>query len=125
MTFRLRSLALGFALAAVTGARASGQSDAMADMASRTNIHGFTDVSYLTGGANTGRTSAFGLGQFDLYITSSVADRLSFLGETVFEYDDALRNRHEEKSAAYSRTGALGGYAVTKRSLAVSFNQTM
>ena len=88
MTFRLRSLALGFALAIVAGARASGQSDAMADMASRTNIHGFTDVSYLTGGANTGRTSAFGLGQFDLYITSSVADRLSFLGETVFEYDD-------------------------------------
>ena len=89
MISRLRSLGLGIALASVGAARASGQSDAMADMASRTNIHGFTDVSYLTGGANTGRTSAFGVGQFDLYITSAVADRLSFLGETVFEYDDA------------------------------------
>jgi len=88
MTFRLRSLALACALATIARSRASGQSDAMADMASRTNIHGFTDVSYLTGGANTGRTSAFGLGQFDLYITSAVADRLSFLGETVFEFDD-------------------------------------
>jgi flagellar biosynthesis/type III secretory pathway chaperone len=38
---------------------------------------------------------------------------------------EALKNRHEEQSAAYSRSGALGQYAVTKRSLAVSFNQTM
>jgi hypothetical protein len=38
---------------------------------------------------------------------------------------EALRHRHEEKAAAYSRRGALNGYAVTKRSLAVSFNQTM
>ena len=86
---RLRSLAIGCALATVALARVSAQGDTMADMASRTTIHGFTDVSYLTGGANTGRTSAFGVGQFDLYITSAVADRLRFLGETVFEYDDA------------------------------------
>ena len=33
--------------------------------------------------------------------------------------------RQEEKAAAYSRSGAFNGYAVTKRSLAVSFNQTM
>jgi flagellar biosynthesis/type III secretory pathway chaperone len=38
---------------------------------------------------------------------------------------EALKHRHEERSAAYSRSGALGNYAVTKRSLAVSFNQTM
>src|SRR4051812_48954465 len=38
---------------------------------------------------------------------------------------DAVRQRQEEKAAAYSRRGALNGYAVTKRSLAVSFNQTM
>ena len=38
---------------------------------------------------------------------------------------DALKSRQEEKAAAYSRRGALNGYAVTKRSLAVSFNQTM
>jgi len=39
--------------------------------------------------------------------------------------NDALKTRQEEKAAAYSRSGALNGYAVTKRSLAVSFNQTM
>jgi hypothetical protein len=90
MTLRLRSLALACSLVTLDAARASAQAhDPMGDMASRTVIHGFTDISYLTGGANTGRTSAFGLGQFDLYITSAVADRLSFLGETVFEFDDA------------------------------------
>jgi hypothetical protein len=38
---------------------------------------------------------------------------------------DALRGRQEEKAAAYTRSGAFNGYTVTKRSLAVSFNQTM
>jgi hypothetical protein len=38
---------------------------------------------------------------------------------------DAMKSRQEEKAAAYSRSGSLNGYAVTKRSLAVSFNQTM
>ena len=38
---------------------------------------------------------------------------------------DSLKTRQEEKAAAYSRSGSLNGYAVNKRSLAVSFNQTM
>jgi hypothetical protein len=38
---------------------------------------------------------------------------------------DSLKTRQEEKAAAYSRRGALNGYTVAKRSLAVSFNQTM
>jgi hypothetical protein len=88
MTSRVRSLALAVALAATALSRASAQHD-MAPDAPRTSLHGFTDVSYLTGGNGTGRTSAFGVGQFDLYITSAVADRLSFLGETVFEFDES------------------------------------
>jgi hypothetical protein len=56
--------------------------------AQETTIRGFTDVT--VGGSNRpGANSAFGLGQFDLYVTSKVADRVSFLGETVFEFDDA------------------------------------
>ncbi|MBY0509048.1 MAG: flagellar protein FlgN [Rhodospirillaceae bacterium] len=39
--------------------------------------------------------------------------------------NDSLKARQEEKAAAYSRRGALNGYTVAKRSLAVSFNQTM
>jgi len=39
--------------------------------------------------------------------------------------NDAVKTRQEENAAAYSRRGALNGYAVTKRSLAVSYNQTM
>lgn len=39
--------------------------------------------------------------------------------------NDALKERQDEKAAAYSRRGSLNGYAVNKRSLAVSYNQTM
>jgi hypothetical protein len=84
----LRRLLSITALGALTASPLAAQEHEMGG-APTTVIHGFTDVSYLTGGRNTGRTSAFGLGQFDLYITSAVTDRLSFLGETVFEYDDA------------------------------------
>jgi hypothetical protein len=76
------------ALVASAARPAHAQEHEMAEGGQKTVIHGFTDITYLTGGNNTGRTSAFGLGQFDLYITSSVTDRLTFLGETVFEYDD-------------------------------------
>lgn len=37
---------------------------------------------------------------------------------------DAVKERQEKMSAAYSRSGAMGNY-IAKRSLAVSFNQTM
>jgi len=84
----LRALACCAIALAATASRAAAQDHEMGDGEVKTVLHGFTDVTYLTGGSNTGRTSAFGLGQFDLYITSRVSDRLSFLGETVFEFDD-------------------------------------
>ena len=37
---------------------------------------------------------------------------------------DAVREKQEKMAAAYSRRGAMSGY-IAKRSLAVSFNQTM
>jgi hypothetical protein len=55
----------------------------------RTSLRGFLDVDYLTPDANIGRKSGFYLGQFDLYITSRLSDKLSFLSETVIEYDAA------------------------------------
>ena len=54
--------------------------------------------------------------------TSTNIDAINMFFGAVTE---ALKHRHEERSAAYSRSGALGNYAVTKRSLAVSFNPTM
>ncbi len=50
--------------------------------AQRTQIKGFVDVSsyYQKGKLN------FGLGEQDLFITSEISERLSFLGETVFKY---------------------------------------
>ena len=47
-----------------------------------TQIRGFLDV---TGGYN--KKATFGFGEQDLYITSAISDRISFLGETVFKYD--------------------------------------
>lgn len=54
-----------------------------------TVIRGFTDVNYLSGGRNTGYNPGFALGQFDLFISSALADRVAFASETVFEYDPA------------------------------------
>jgi hypothetical protein len=85
----LRALSCCALLLSAHATEAAAQDHDMSDGDTKTVIHGFTDVTYLTGGNNTGRTSAFGLGQFDLYITSRISDRLSFLGETVFEFDDA------------------------------------
>ena len=68
---RTLCLLLGLLLGAVP--RASAQ---------RTQIRGFVDVLayYQNGKAN------FGLGEQDLFITSEITERLSFLGETVFKY---------------------------------------
>ena len=51
-------------------------------VAQRTQIRGFVDISsyYQNGKLN------FGLGEQDLFITSEISQRLSFLGETVFKY---------------------------------------
>ena len=51
-------------------------------MAQRTQIRGFVDAysTYQKGKLN------FGLGEQDLFITSEITERLSFLGETVFKY---------------------------------------
>jgi hypothetical protein len=54
--------------------------------AQETQIRGFTDVVAAAGQRDS--TTGFRLGQFDLFITSKLADHISFLGETVFEYDD-------------------------------------
>lgn len=55
--------------------------------AQNTSIRGFMDVQ-----ANYRRdTFSFGLGEQDLFITSDLSDRLSFLGESVFKYDPSAK----------------------------------
>ncbi len=56
-----------------------------------TRILGFADVTSTLNPA-TGRVS-FGLGEQDLFITSDLTDRISFLGETVFRYDAAASTK--------------------------------
>jgi hypothetical protein len=47
-------------------------------------IRGFGDVS-LNGGTQPGQTTSFALGQLDLFVTSDISDKFSFLSEIVFE----------------------------------------
>jgi len=52
-----------------------------------TQIRGFTDV--IAGASDADDANAyFALGQYDLYITSALAPKWSFLGELVFEFDE-------------------------------------
>lgn len=53
-----------------------------------TQIRGFVDVTYRTGSKGT-PPPGFGLGQYDLFINSKLTPEFRFVGETVFEYDDA------------------------------------
>ncbi len=57
--------------------------------AQETVIRGFSDVG-ATYSDSDEENSFFSLGQFDLYITSQVTDRLSFVGEVVFEAEDGF-----------------------------------
>lgn len=52
-----------------------------------TKIHGFAEV--LSGYQDATRKVSFSLGEQDLFITSELTDRFSFLGETVFKYSSS------------------------------------
>ena len=84
--FTMRPTLLAVVSLALAAAPLEAQHDGMGGGTS-TTIRGFADVGYLTGGHNTGRNPGFALGQFDLFISSALADRLSFVSEAVFEFD--------------------------------------
>ncbi|MGI9077407.1 MAG: hypothetical protein ACR2G6_08765 [Gemmatimonadaceae bacterium] len=57
----------------------------------RFSLHGFADVTlasewFQRSAVTPNNTAGFALGQFDLYFVSQLADNISFLGETVFEF---------------------------------------
>lgn len=55
--------------------------------AQESRLRGFVDIT-ASATSERGVPSSFGVGQYDLYLTAKLSDRLSFLGESVFEYDD-------------------------------------
>ncbi len=61
--------------------------DASAPGAPRMQFRGFSDVSYHASDLK-GDKSAFALGQFNLFITSKISERMSVLAEAVVEADD-------------------------------------
>lgn len=58
-------------------------------IAQETMIHGFTDFSFVASSQEDTRT-AFQLGEYVLYTVSNLSDRISFLGETTFEFHDGF-----------------------------------
>lgn len=52
-----------------------------------TKIRGFANINFSY--AEQGK-SGFAVGQYDNFVTSNLTDRISFLGETVFEYDEGF-----------------------------------
>lgn len=61
--------------------------------AQETTIRGFVNVDYRASNDSAAQ-KGFDLGQYDLFITSRLTDRWSFLGESVFEYDPAISDFH-------------------------------
>jgi hypothetical protein len=66
-----------------------------------TKLGGFADVT-VNASDRRGEPWAFHLGQFDLYLTSRLADRISFLSEVVFEYDDGFVSDVERVIVTFS-----------------------
>ena len=86
-------LLAGLLASSWAAAQTQDHDSATEDTAPRFNLRGFADVDFVGRGGDsspddtTGKT-AFALGQFDLYMVSKLSDKISFLGETVFELDE-------------------------------------
>jgi hypothetical protein len=84
----MRKLALALVALPLVGGTLRAQHD-MTSAGGSTVIRGFIDVDYSSGDRNSGTTPGFRVGQFDLYISSLLTEHVSFVGETVFEFDKA------------------------------------
>ncbi len=59
-----------------------------ASFAQETQIKGFANIDYgVRMDTSSTSSNSFHLGQYDMFITSQVTDRISFLGESVFEHN--------------------------------------
>jgi hypothetical protein len=91
--------------------------------AQTTRISGFVDVSAAATKGN-GRRSSVAVGQYDLFITSKLSDKINFLGETVFEYrDDAYAVDVERVIVSFNVNPALQ-IAVGKHHTPIGFWNT-
>lgn len=66
-----------------------------------TRIRGFMDVTF-NGSEARGQRSSFAIGKFDLYITSQLSERFSFLSETVFEPEKDFEADFERAIVTYT-----------------------
>ncbi|HEV7365928.1 MAG TPA: hypothetical protein VGN76_08805 [Gemmatimonadales bacterium] len=69
----------------------------------KTEFRGFADVTFLQS-AQPDRHSSFGLGQYVFFITSPLAEHISFLGETTFQYNTSFQATIERVAVTFSPT---------------------
>lgn len=87
-------------LALAAGAREARAQDAHRDETA-TRLRGFVDFT-TTASSQRDRPSSFGIGQYVFFLTSALSEHVSFLGESVFEYDQQFIVDVERIVIAYS-----------------------
>lgn len=63
-----------------------GDGHASLDTSPALNVRGYGDAGFMAAHAPASSTSTFGLGQFDLFLTSRLSNHIGFLAEVVFEH---------------------------------------
>jgi len=88
----LRFKAGGLALVLVLGTRAAQAQTHLHDGTEleRTEFRGFADVTFLES-SQPDRHSSFGMGQYVFFITSPLAEHISFLGETTVQFNAGFK----------------------------------
>jgi hypothetical protein len=101
--FSLRSGALVLTLTLGAGT-AQAQSHLHNGMESeRTEFRGFADVTFAES-SQPDRYSSFGLGQYVFFVTSPLAEHISFLGETTFQFNSGFQATIERVVVTFSPT---------------------
>ena len=77
------------------------------------------------GKRNTLAQAAIKLGALMQENASLLKANITVINKFLNRVMDAVKERQQAKSAAYSKEGAIGAYGVARRNLAVAYNQTM
>jgi hypothetical protein len=98
---RMRSAVLALPLALVASAAQAQSHEHAGNELGRTEFRGFADVTFQESG-QPDRHSSFGLGQYVFFITAPLAEHITFLGETTFQYNTGFQATIERVMVTFS-----------------------
>jgi hypothetical protein len=99
--FRRRSVAVALALVLGGGAAQAQSHMHNGTETEHTEFRGFADVTFAESN-QPDRYSSFGLGQYVFFITSPLAEHISFLGETTFQFNSGFQATIERVVVTFS-----------------------